>query len=64
MIQGNFIGTNAAGTTAIGAAFSSIGIDGNSIDTIIGGMSAAARNVIAPGSFNGGDHDGHYYRLQ
>jgi parallel beta-helix repeat protein len=44
-IQGNHIGTNAAGTAAIGNTGEGIGIVGSS--NLIGGPFAAARNVIS-----------------
>lgn len=45
MIQGNFIGTNAAGNAAIPNGAGGIFIDGG--NALIGGTVAAARNVIA-----------------
>jgi photosystem II stability/assembly factor-like uncharacterized protein len=51
VIQGNYIGVDAAGTTArpnnIGIRFS------NSSNNLIGGTTAAARNVISANSFSG-----------
>lgn len=52
-IQGNYIGTNAAGNAAIGND-NGINID-NAPDTIIGGTSSSARNVIS-----GNNHPGIY----
>jgi CSLREA domain-containing protein len=44
-IEGNFLGTNASGTAATGNAF---GIEVlNSDDNVIGGTTAAARNVVS-----------------
>ena len=45
-IQGNFIGTNAAGTGAVGNANFGVIING-SVNNIIGGTTAAARNVVS-----------------
>ena len=59
IVQGNFIGTNAAGTGAIGNGLDGVDIDtfrapyyGISSGTLVGGTAAGARNVI---SGNGGD---------
>jgi hypothetical protein len=52
-VQGNFIGTNASGTSAIPNDFSGIQITGRT--NLIGGTVAGARNVI---SGNGGDCGG------
>jgi uncharacterized repeat protein (TIGR01451 family) len=49
LIQGNFIGLNAAGTAGLGNVGDGVVVEGNSIT--VGGTSAAARNVI---SGNGG----------
>lgn len=50
-IQGNFIGTNAAGTAALFAAGPGISLAGNVVsgpaNNLIGGTTAAARNVIS-----------------
>jgi parallel beta-helix repeat protein len=51
IIQGNFIGTNSAGTSALGNSPAGIRINGASACTI-GGTTTAARNVI---SGNNGD---------
>ena len=52
LVQGNYIGTNAAGTAALGN-----GDDGVKVEiadgTIIGGTTAAARNIIAASVNNG-----------
>jgi hypothetical protein len=45
-VQGNFIGTNAAGTAAIGNDLG-VSITGASHDNLVGGTTAAARNVIS-----------------
>jgi hypothetical protein len=52
LVQGNFIGTNAAGTAAIGNASHGIRIE-NSPANLVGGSTAAARNLIS-----GNDEDG------
>ena len=46
-IQGNFIGTNAAGNAAVGALASSSGIAISGSNNIVGGAAAGAGNVIA-----------------
>ncbi len=51
-IQGNFIGTNAAGTADMGNALHGIFIAG-SPGNLIGGTTAAARNVISGNNQNG-----------
>ena len=56
LIQGNYIGTNSAGTAAVGNRFTGIVIEGSSSNTI-GGTSAGARNVIS-GNSTGGSHNG------
>ena len=47
LVQGNFIGTNATGTAAL-ANNTAINVGSN--NTLIGGTTAAARNIIAGGS--------------
>jgi hypothetical protein len=51
-VQGNFIGTNAAGTAAIGNS-AGVSIEGASHDNLVGGTTVAARNVIS-GNNGGG----------
>jgi hypothetical protein len=52
VIQGNFIGTDVSGTAALGNQGSGIYLnDGN--QTVIGGSTAAARNVISGNGFDG-----------
>jgi hypothetical protein len=62
-IQGNFIGTNAAGTKTINDQNTGIGLDGDVIDTTIGGTSAGDRNVISPMT-NGGIGVGVQYPIE
>ena len=52
IIQGNFIGTNSAGTAAVGNSPGGIKLNGASGCTI-GGTTAAARNVISGNSGDG-----------
>ncbi len=47
VIQGNYIGTNAAGTAALSRVGTGIELRGGSTGTMIGGPSAAVRNVIS-----------------
>ena len=52
LIEGNWIGTNATGSAALGNANDGVQLQSSSNDTV-GGTSAAARNVIsANGQFN------------
>ena len=51
-IQGNFIGTNSAGTTALGNGFTGLFIDGGA-NNLIGGTSPGERNVISASGFAG-----------
>ena len=53
LVAGNFIGTNAAGTAALGNGGGGIRV--NVVGVTIGGTSAAARNVISGNSGNGID---------
>ena len=46
VVQGNFIGTDASGTVAVGNANGGINI-GDSANNVIGGLTAAARNIIS-----------------
>lgn len=43
-VQGNYIGTNAAGTAAVA---NGTGIEAGGASTVIGGVTAAARNVVS-----------------
>uniref|UniRef100_UPI0035644A97 DUF4347 domain-containing protein n=1 Tax=Novipirellula sp. TaxID=2795430 RepID=UPI0035644A97 len=47
IIQGNFIGTNAAGTAAIGNDDDGVSVMSGSSNNTIGGSTAAARNIIS-----------------
>jgi titin len=49
-VQGNFIGTNANGTSALS---NSIGVEISGLNSLIGGTSAGARNVISGNSQDG-----------
>lgn len=51
-ILGNFIGTNAAGTGSLGNSGNGVSVDDSSTLNLIGGNTAAARNVIS-GNQNG-----------
>jgi len=54
VVQGNFIGTNAAGAVDIDPnATDEIGLDGDVVDTMIGGPTAGEGNVIASASDGG-----------
>ena len=45
LVEGNYIGTNVAGTAALGNLFDGVSITGSS--NIVGGTAAAARNLIS-----------------
>jgi hypothetical protein len=47
LVAGNFVGTNASGSAAIGNAETGVEIDGGSFDNTIGGTTPSAANVIA-----------------
>jgi CSLREA domain-containing protein len=53
VIQGNRIGTNAAGTAALANGISGISIRSASHDNTIGGTTAAARNLISGNTVDG-----------
>jgi parallel beta-helix repeat protein len=57
-IQGNFIGTNATGTAAIGNGSNGISGYTNSTNNLIGGTAAAARNIISCNGVDGIHYDG------
>ena len=51
VVQGNFIGTNAAGTSAIANTFSGVDIDSATVtDNLIGGTASGAGNLISGNS--------------
>src|SRR5262249_34131981 len=50
--QGNYIGTNAAGTSAVANLQSGVLISGGATNNTVGGTTAAARNIIS-GNFDG-----------
>ena len=56
-IQGNYVGTNAAGTAALGNAGAGIGVDGSpgvaSDNNLIGGAVAGAGNLCSGGGTEG-----------
>ncbi len=63
IVQGNYIGTDAAGTTALGNLDDGISIMAGAKNNIIGGTSAAEGNVIADagaGNILPSNHDGIY----
>ncbi len=47
VIEGNFLGTDASGTTSLGNEDNAINIESGSNDNLIGGTAPAARNVIS-----------------
>src|SRR5207302_8959567 len=47
VVEGNFIGTDATGTKALGNLLGGIILNGSAHDNTIGGSSVAARNVIS-----------------
>lgn len=53
VVQGNHIGVNAAGTGPLGAAWVNVQIDSGSTNTLIGGDTPEARNVIGGGHLPG-----------
>jgi hypothetical protein len=57
LVQGNYIGTNAAGTAALGN-FDGIGINAGATATTIGGTVPGARNVISGNTRQGIDING------
>jgi hypothetical protein len=50
-VQGNYIGTNAAGTAAIGNGW--YGMEISQHDNVVGGTTPAARNVISGSGYDG-----------
>ena len=53
VIEGNFIGTNPAGTAGLGNAFAGILLNTGPANTTIGGTTPAARNLISGNTFQG-----------
>jgi len=53
VIEGNFIGTNPAGTAGLGNAFAGILLNSGPANTTIGGTTPAARNLISGNTFYG-----------
>ena len=47
LVEGNLIGTNAAGTAAVGNGDSGVLIDGGSANNTIGGTAIGAGNMIS-----------------
>ncbi|MFO0850510.1 MAG: right-handed parallel beta-helix repeat-containing protein [Gemmataceae bacterium] len=52
-VQGNYIGTKADGSSALGNASDGVYISGAATGNTIGGSAAAARNIISGNGFNG-----------
>jgi parallel beta-helix repeat protein len=53
LVEGNFIGTNAAGTAAVANEDSGVLIDGNSRNNTIGGTTAGSGNVLSGNDYRG-----------
>ena len=53
VIEGNFIGTNPAGTAGLGNAFAGILLNTGAANVTIGGTTPAARNLISGNTFYG-----------
>jgi titin len=53
VIEGNYIGTNAAGTAALGNGLVGVGISQGASGNAVGGVVAAARNVISGNLLDG-----------
>ncbi|HTC94262.1 MAG TPA: hypothetical protein VK699_12550 [Terriglobales bacterium] len=53
LVQGNFIGLNAAGNGALGNSGNGVSVSSNATNNVIGGTTIAARNVIS-GNVNNG----------
>jgi len=54
-VQGNFIGTNAAGTAALGNGHEGLQLEDGAASNLVGGTTAAARNIISGNNTNGVD---------
>lgn len=52
-VAGNFVGTDASGTAALGNASQGVGIGNGAADNVVGGTAPGARNVIAASGFDG-----------
>ena len=53
VVQGNYIGTDAAGTSAVANNDDGIWIGGGATNTTIGGTTASARNIISGNTMDG-----------
>jgi parallel beta-helix repeat protein len=53
VVQGNFIGADARGTNAVPNTDMGIGVWNGAADTLIGGTTAAARNIVSGNGTNG-----------
>src|SRR5207302_1099558 len=53
LVQGNFIGTNVTGTSALGNAVEGVNIFGSASGNTIGGTGSGARNIISGNSGDG-----------
>ena len=53
LVEGNYLGTNAAGTMALGNTFTTIAIHDGASNNTIGGTDAGARNIISGGHNQG-----------
>ena len=58
VVAGNYIGTNPAGTAAVGNGSNGVQIDTGSTGNTIGGTTAGARNIISGNAGNGVDITG------
>jgi titin len=47
VVQGNFVGTDITGTTALANTFRGVSVSGNSTDVVIGGSTLAATNLVS-----------------
>jgi parallel beta-helix repeat protein len=57
VVAGNYIGTNAAGTAAVGNLGAGISIHSNAHNTVVGGVTATARNIISGNGYGVGIWD-------
>ena len=53
LVQGNYIGTNAAGTAVLGNGKSGVEINTSAFNNVIGGLSTGGRNVISGNNEHG-----------